>query len=101
MVKKLLVLATVVALGACTSIITPKISEHTGTTLAQRCVDYRASVAAYEALKVQRELSEAENAFYLAASGWVAVNCPPVAVEPAEPVEGPAPVEGDVAPVAP
>jgi hypothetical protein len=64
--------------GACSSLITPRIDERTGTTLAQRCVDYRAALLAYQQTSEQRELSEAETAAQTLLSTWVIANCPAV-----------------------
>ena len=46
---KTLLLAGILLLGAC-SAITPKLNESTGTTLAQRCADYKAFVASLRLL---------------------------------------------------
>lgn len=67
---RVLAALAILALGACTSVVTPKLDERTGTTLAQRCVDYRATVATYEAL------GELDHPVYIAAKGFVAANCP-------------------------
>ena len=77
MIRIALLAAVAVIMAAC-SVITPRLDEATGTTLAQRCVDYRAAVAAYTAISMQRELSEAEAAFKIAAESFVTVNCPVV-----------------------
>ena len=72
------IILAVAAVAACTSFISPKIDEQTGTTLAQRCVDYRASLASYELVRKDRELSEAEAAAYAVIKAFVVANCPPV-----------------------
>lgn len=70
LMRPVLAVSAVALLAACTSVITPKLSENTGTTLAQRCVDYRATVAAYEAV------GELDNPAYVLAKGFVVANCP-------------------------
>lgn len=67
-------------LAGCSSVLSPRIDEATGTTLAQRCVDYRATLAAYDAASVERELKPEELAVVSVLRGWVAANCPPVVV---------------------
>ena len=70
--------------AACTSVLSPKLDEATGTTLAQRCVDYRATMATLAVAGGQL------NPAYIAAASFVAANCPPL-----EPVlEPPAAPEG-------
>lgn len=75
-VVALLAAIVVAACSACSSVVTPKLDERTGTTLEQRCVDYRATITAMEML--DRELTEAEQAAYVLAVTWVTANCPPV-----------------------
>lgn len=78
-----------VLLGACSSVVSPRLDEYTGTTLAQRCVDYRASMVAMEAA------GETGSTAYMLAQTWVMANCPVVAPEPLpapEPVPAPEPL---------
>lgn len=64
-------LPLVLLLVAC-SAVSPRIDEGTGTTLAQRCVDYRASLAAMDAA------GESDTDAYAFLKAFVTVNCPPV-----------------------
>lgn len=80
-----LAILTLLVLGACTSVVTPKLDEQTGTSLAQRCVDYRAVIATYE------QLGELDHPAYIAAKGFVVANCPVLQPAPAAP-SGDAPV---------
>lgn len=68
-----LIPAMVLLLGAC-SAATGKLDEETGTTLAQRCVDYRASLVAMDAA------GESESEAYAMLKAFVAAYCP---LEPA------------------
>lgn len=78
--RALITFATLAFLGGCSSVLTPTLDETTGTTLAQRCVDYRTTVASYEALRDEgNELSGVENAAYEAAKAFLIAYCP---VEP-------------------
>lgn len=79
-----IVALTALALVGCSSLLTPTIDEQTGTTLAQRCVDYRASLAAYDVASQNRELSEAETVAVTVLRTWIAANCPPVTEVPVE-----------------
>ena len=51
---KYLAILCVAALTAC-SAITPKIDERTGTTLGQRCIDYKAALSAAQALSDEED----------------------------------------------
>lgn len=72
---KRLALLAALALSACTSVVTPKIDDLTGTTLEQRCVDYIATVRAYDAVSVSRVLDPWESAAVMGAKLFLANKC--------------------------
>lgn len=84
---RLLAIAALALLASgCTSVLSPRIDDVTGTTLEQRCVDYRASLASLELVLATRELSEAERARYDVVGAFVNANCP-VSVPALKPAE--------------
>lgn len=63
------------ALSGC-SIVTPKLDELTGTTLAERCADYEATLATLELLLLEGvELNDRQNAEYRIAYAFVTAKC--------------------------
>lgn len=77
-----LTILALAALAGCAA-ATPVLDQQTGTTLAQRCIDYRATMAALEVA------GETDSTGYIIAKAFVVANCPPpvppvpVIIEPA------------------
>lgn len=57
---RILILALLTLATGCTSILTPRIDQATGTTLAQRCIDYRLTMATTEQALTLAEDEEAK-----------------------------------------
>ena len=62
-------------LGACTSFLTPKLDEITGTTKAARCVDYQTFLASAVALQAVSPTDARKERIVLYRLG-VEANCP-------------------------
>ena len=58
--------------------LTPRLDAVTGTTLEERCVNYRASLATLDAIRADRELSEAEANRRVAYQAIIDGACPPL-----------------------
>ena len=56
---------------------TERLNAVTGTTLAERCVNYRTSLATLDALRADRDLTEAEANRRLAYQAIIDGACPP------------------------
>ena len=67
----------IVILAACAP-VTGKLNEVTGTTLEERCVNYRTSVATLDAIRAARDLTEAEANRRLAYQAIIDGACPPL-----------------------
>ena len=68
------IFAAALILGACTSILSPKIDKITGTSKAQRCVDYRLTLANIKVLPKTQARLERIGIYEM----LIATNCPPL-----------------------
>ena len=73
----ILIAAAATALAACPP-VTQRLDDTTGTSLEERCVNYRATLAGLDALRADRELTESEANRRLVYQGIVDAACPPV-----------------------
>lgn len=73
--RELAFILVLAVLGGCTA-LTPVLDEKTGTTLAQRCVDYRVGIEAFKIRRDGGHLSEEESLVLTFTEAWVIANCP-------------------------
>ena len=73
---RILAIALLVTLGACTA-LSSQLDEKTGTTLAQRCVDYRATLAGILVLQATSPTDDRE-ARISVYKALIDTYCPPV-----------------------
>ncbi len=67
----------VLLLAGCAA-ISPRLDDLTGTTLDQRCADYRAAVSALDLIRASRDLTDSEQTRRNIYEAFIAGSCPPV-----------------------
>ena len=75
--RYLIPILAAMALAGCAA-VTPRLDAVTGTTLAERCGNYRASLAALDAMRADRDLTESEANRRLAYQAIIDGACPPL-----------------------
>jgi len=75
------VLAPLILLAAACAPLTAQLDTVTGTTLAERCVNYRTSLATLDAIRANRDLTESEANRRLAYQAIIDGACPPLQPE--------------------
>lgn len=58
--------------------LTPRLDDLTGTTIGERCVDYRGSVAALDLARASRDLTDSEQSRRNIYQAFIDEKCPPV-----------------------